>query len=165
MEVLKLEDYLRAIKECPDERVPVEGGDLARLTVDFGVYDNWPILLNVVFRDLINDLTNSETNGLFAGQYKLDPNIRSEQRRNFDYVPGTIKIQVRSYPIDTSFHPEHGKRQQNEFTVGMMLHPYQEKKVANVEWTRTTVEVIEDICNYANEKEYSSLSSKSISTR
>ena len=45
--IMDLNEYLKAIRECPDERVRSEedGYDIARLTAEFGIYDNFDILL------------------------------------------------------------------------------------------------------------------------
>jgi hypothetical protein len=43
---MKLQDYLKAIRECPDEDVNLTGRRIPRLTADFGVYDNFSIHFN-----------------------------------------------------------------------------------------------------------------------
>jgi len=58
---MKLAEYLRAIRECPDEKVEYTAHDgeknrVHRLIADYGVYDNYPILLGIDFEKLLNDV-------------------------------------------------------------------------------------------------------------
>jgi hypothetical protein len=43
---MELDEYIYAIETCPDEMVDGSSGKIHRLTHEFGVYDNWPIVLD-----------------------------------------------------------------------------------------------------------------------
>ena len=46
---MKLDDYLTAISECPDELVMYENNSIWKLTAELSIYDNWPIFLKADF--------------------------------------------------------------------------------------------------------------------
>ena len=59
---MKLQNYLDALKNCPDEEVRTQDSceqKVHRLTADFGVYDNFPIFLRTDFSGLIEYLNSS----------------------------------------------------------------------------------------------------------
>lgn len=53
---MKILDYLKAIKECPDEFVKYDRRQIHRLTYDWGVYDNFGILINGDLKAAVEDL-------------------------------------------------------------------------------------------------------------
>ncbi len=147
---MNINDYLTALKECPDDRVKIEEIEWDRLTVEFGVYDNWPILVNADVESLLESLSNS-------GKYKL---VKKQKENTgevyiFDFIPGIIKLKVRNIHVfDTTGHGyadkqeeiEHAKKQISNHNLTIVLHPYQEKN--NPRQYRVMAEVIEDLAKY-----------------
>ena len=78
---MELNDYLRELKNCPDDR----------LTGEFGISDNWPILLGTGVDRVVKDL---EISGKFRLIYSgID--MSSCLTRGFNYVPGTVYMTVK----------------------------------------------------------------------
>lgn len=51
---MKLEQYLQALRECPDEWVKTESGQtITKLTTEHGVYDNFPIYFRCDYERMI----------------------------------------------------------------------------------------------------------------
>lgn len=157
---MRLDEYLKAIKECPDEQVPVEElsdkslEGIWKLTYYFGVYDNYPLYLNAGFDKIVSDLTSSN--------YDLDSINRNEEgSRHYllNYKLGSIVLQVfekaglgmvgEGIAPKTNIQRGHFNRIQNDFNRLIILHPYQKKQVPGVHWLRPLVIVIDDICEYA----------------
>lgn len=161
---MELDKYLKALEECPDEMV-FHGKDkrlLSRLTTELGIYDNWPILLSAKYDEVVKDLLASiVSNELFSGQYRLVEerinNKRGLFNNIFNYVPGTILMQVRNSICSLDYsadYPklEHSSRQKKEFNMSFSLHPYQEKKIEGVENSRAMAIVLADIGRYVQKK-------------
>lgn len=146
---MNIQDYLKALKECPDDKVKVEDLEWDRLTAEYGVYDNWPILVNLNIESLVEHLSN-------CGKYRfvIKQTENTGEVYIFDYIPGIIKLKVRNiHTFDTTGHGyaeseeeiKHSKRQMSR-NLTIVLHPYQEKN--NPKQHRVMAEVIEDLANY-----------------
>jgi hypothetical protein len=125
---MKLEEYLKAIKECPDEQ----------LTDEFGIYDNFNIFSKVDFFGFIKCLTDSnkyilvDKSQIFYGAvFKLN------------YVPGTVEMYV--YQRKTDISKTRHRSLSGIYIVDMTIHPYQKKKIENVPWKRSIANVVVDI--------------------
>jgi len=98
---MKLEEYLEKIEECPDKYLEINGNKSHRLTADFGVYDNFPILLRGDFNKILGYL---EKNGFnIIDTYKQSSNYIGHRLTNNN---GISRLQLRNYPCFDSFWPE-----------------------------------------------------------
>jgi len=144
---MELEKYLQEIETCPDEETSVNGKITSLLTAEFGIYDNFPILIGANYRKIIFDLmATKHSHEQFSGEYELQPSFTSGSREInniFHYVPGTVLMQVQDRKKS-----ERDNIESDKFSVGIVLHPYQEKR-ANEHWTRTIAKVITDLGKYA----------------
>ncbi len=139
---MKLEEYLKAISECPDEIVELNRRKLHRLTVDFGVYDNWPILTNADYNKVVEDFKkNPKWEYKGEGISHSNPQLISDA---FDYIPGVIVMGMQNFvPRIDSFGLS--PKQEEFFNMGFCLHPYQ-PHTGN--WQKIRVQAITDIANY-----------------
>lgn len=44
---MRIERYVKGLRECPDKYVEVDGEPLPLLTAEFGIYDNFPVILQI----------------------------------------------------------------------------------------------------------------------
>src|SRR3989344_743189 len=152
---MKLEEYLEALRNCPDEIVkfrdnPTSERNLQLLTTELGVYDNYPIFLNTDFNKVVEHLKKS--NYRFVKKNTHD-------NYKFFYKPGTVELQVlnffpsglATYNFDEEMK-KNNERQNKDFNMGIVLHPYQEKKIKDVSQERAIALVIDDIGRYAQKK-------------
>lgn len=124
---MNLQDYLLALKNSNDEK----------LSRDFGVGDNYTIILNVSEIEKIREFF------CFSLDYKFDridriDNLRTSEK--FDYLPGTVKIQVLNYPWEdqrTEILKINGK-----YNSTILIHPYQTKKVSGMSDIQAIAQVI-----------------------
>ncbi|MBI4919050.1 hypothetical protein HY837_03910 [archaeon] len=148
---MKIEEYLRALKECPEGKVMVGEQEMDLISVEYGVYDNWPILVNTDYKSFVDVLVKS-------GKYKLrERRQESPEKENciLDYVPGVITLLVRNYvhPFNTTgfgfssdlVEVKHSEKQLRNNKITIMLHPYQKK---TTDQYRIMAEVIIDLADY-----------------
>lgn len=158
---MKLEEYLKAIEECPDEFIEGKGW---RLTQEFGVYDNYLILLNTNYDKLLDYLeSNNYDKGKRYREYTVEEKARFGLAPDFDaknyqffYKPGSVMLQVRNHvppglctDDEKEGKEQHYKRQVKEFNSGIILHPHSGKQIPNTNWIRALGLVILDIGQYA----------------
>jgi len=132
---MKLEEYLKAIKECPDEMIDytaLSGMKFKnhKLTAEWGVYDNYSILLNANIKDVVRYLSESSK---YFHQNNYPNNIGAPR---FHYIPGTVIIPI---------HSRGGDWNEKHYSIQITLHPYQDKKIENISFTRAIAMVIDDI--------------------
>lgn len=163
---MELEAYLEALEQCPDELL-TEGRRVPRwrLTTEFGIYDNFPILFNANYDNVVRDFKESVVSDEWlSGQYHcfkedklLITDYLPKESRNmrFNYIPGTVELQLRNW-VDGLTHDlgeeKHLQRQRREFNMGFYLHPYQEKEMEGVNRIRVIALVLTDICRYAQKR-------------
>jgi hypothetical protein len=179
---MKLDEYLKCLEECPDElfidrKEVLEGkkklfiGEYA-FEKEFGIGDNWPVLLSIDYNELIKDLQESLTSDkFFSGQYKLwktnswkdnDPKWPGLSMPEgiinniFEYVRGAVKIQARNEVCEDHCiydDPDyiHQQRQLKEFNVSILVHPYG-KEIEGMSKQKALALVIADIGKYAQKK-------------
>jgi len=128
---MKLQDYLKAIGECPDEEVEINIVNQGtrkcnQLTAEFGVYDNWPILLKAGLEKVVQDLESAEKYK-FKGPYN--------KGYEFYYIPGTVNLQVLQITEDHL----------TKYKTSILLHHYQDKKIPGISWEKAIALVIEDL--------------------
>lgn len=144
---MELEKYLKAILECPDERVE---GEHSKLTLEHGVYDNWPIFLNHDFKKFVELLKNTE-------RYQIVGEYQEKGRIFMDYIPGTVRIQIFDH-VPEGFTTGQGsphlwigekklhcERQLRDYTMGLTLHPYQKKEMVCGDRSRPMAIVINEM--------------------
>lgn len=154
---MKLDEYLKALRDCPEEFVLIDGPSrkrrIHRLAAELGVDDNWTIFLNADFEKVVKHLQESD--------YKLHRIIKKSCGLAYilNYNPGTVKLQVLNYvPIGdatgryTEEERKHYERQERDFNMGIILHPYQSRKIRGVNWVRAIAMVIDDIGQYAQKE-------------
>lgn len=159
---MDLEEYLEGIKNCSDETVEYNGRELSRLTLEWGVYDNFPILLRTNF-ERVKEFFDQNLSYKERGKHFDEP--RPNSYYPFIYLPGTVYGRVTDRDIKLKEPPEYmsrGKKEhfvrQREFNVGIMLHPYQAegkealikgKRMENTTWERALTLVTSDIGRWA----------------
>jgi len=151
---MKLDEYLVALRKCPDEQVEiaerfcfgVENEIRYRmvdvLTAEFGVYDNFPILLKSDFNQVMEDFNNlgftvvpSPTNAKGYAHY----NDRPVSVQSWDYVFDSFVV------TSKRISEEHHDRQLKNYSIIMMLHPSRKHRID----TRNLAIVIDHIGTYA----------------
>jgi hypothetical protein len=167
---MELEAYIELLQETTD----------TDLSLELGICDNWPILLNADFDTIIEQLKQ-------LGSYRhTDERVFDGGVKHlFDYTPGIIILQVYDWVSTDSTtnsgcdESERGmaetNRQLNDYNMTIMLHPYQKKKIEGIHDSRAIAIVVEDLglfainnnlplCmpktwgwNHLNEKDYSKL--------
>lgn len=129
---MQLREYLDGLKECPDEE----------LTDEFGISDNWPILMRTDLRSLFDFVNGS---GRFTPREILGTTHR------FNHVDGVTVIQVFNHI--GSFSPtgtDTEKEQQRRFYDStVMLHPYQVREdLHNPKYMRALANVVVEFGEY-----------------
>lgn len=112
------------------------------LTAKFGICDNWPIFLNAQFDEVLRQL---EKSGNY--QFQETTGTSSQKKHRFSYIPGTVILQVFDWiPAFFIFGGNEDKqKQQRNYNMTIMLHPYQKRKVGQVHDIRVLANVIDDI--------------------
>ena len=141
---MKLDEYLEALQNCPDEQLKDE----------LGVYDNWPIFLNADFDSVVEHLKES-------GKYKHTDTIKKDGgiKHLFNYMPGTVEMQVFNWiPSmsttgcgcnNTERDRIESERQLRDYNMTIMLHPSQDRKIKGVYQLRALAMVADDIGQFA----------------
>jgi len=155
---MRLDEYIKAIEECHDE-ILIEGRDNPemRITAEYGVHDNWPIFLFADFDKVIKDLNDSVNSDVFfSGEYRqkyLRDLDEGSRKGYFEYIPGTVTMQVKNYVGYGLFRdvPDlvHYQKQKRDFNMSFILHPYQKKEIENVSGYEAIAKVSADIGRYA----------------
>ena len=133
---MKLDKYLEALQNCPDEQLKDE----------LGIYDNWPIFMNADFDFVVEHLKQSE-----IYRYKKAIEEAGKMKHLFDYAPGTVNLQV--FDSIPSFFcigsKEDRQRQKRDYNMTIMLHTYQDRKIENVHESRALARVVNDVGQFA----------------
>jgi len=133
---MRLEEYLEALQNCPDEQLKDE----------LGMYDNWPIFLNADFGSVVEHLRQSEN-------YTHRKTIEETKgvKHLFEYALGTVHLQVFNWipPFFCNGSEEDKQRQKNDYNMTLILHPYQDRKIEGVHWLRALAMVADDIGQFS----------------
>ncbi len=140
---MDLRSYLEAINVCPDDK----------LAAEHGIHDNHPLFLNWEFQKLLLYLNQ-------CGKYEQKDIVdqgKGYYTYQFNYLLGTVYLQVDNYvsPNFTSGKGEteeeikHEQRQLKDYNLMILLHPYQKKKIPQINDVRALTTVIMDICSMA----------------
>jgi len=154
---MKLEEYLIALKECPDGFI--EGTSYPLLDMRCGLDDNWPILFNGDFYEISRHLIESgkfNRNSIESLSY-MD---KEGKVHIFEYVPGTVTLKFynqniseygHSYPKDednpTDGELFHIEKQRVSYNVGLSVNGWNERRIIGLEKSaaRAFALAIEDI--------------------
>ncbi|MDP3026211.1 MAG: hypothetical protein Q8N63_00770 [Nanoarchaeota archaeon] len=111
------------------------------------------MFLNADFEEILRHFNKST-------QYKFYE--LSGKTHKFDYAPGTVRLQVFNWLSGCALtgmglnrndeERRHFERQNKDYNLTIMLHPYQEKKIEGVDWRRGIAIVIDNICRFAMNK-------------
>ncbi|MBS3056990.1 MAG: hypothetical protein J4473_06175 [Candidatus Aenigmarchaeota archaeon] len=145
---MELNDYLRELKNCPDDR----------LTGEFGISDNWPILLGTGVDRVVKDL---EISGKFRLIYSgID--MSSCLTRGFNYVPGTVYMTVKQGVTKAShFDKKRLENFENRYSTTLTIQDWQGyesslvsegKRMEGVGRKKAIALAIEDIAGYIIEQ-------------
>jgi hypothetical protein len=151
---MRLEDYLEALKSCPDEQ----------LTKELGVYDNWPIFLNLPFDEILDKLSENHalTELRIASNYAILNHrlgtvvmqvLGREQGRPWkpqevDLLCGGLRMADGSTRIDPNY-------ENRTYSSMLMLHPYQTIRMSDTTSERALSHVITEIGELAVAKHVS----------
>lgn len=126
---MKLKDYLERLKNCPDEK----------LTAELGIYDNWPIFLRADFDRMLEFFRN--------GEYQFHEKFFDIWR--FNFIPGTVRLQViNSVGGLMCGTEEERRRQQTDYSMTVLLHPYYKMKMPNTSDVRALTLCVTDIAEH-----------------
>ena len=147
---MKLEEYLTALKNCPNNKVLHKVRDneieISKLTAELGIYDNWPIFFKEEFNKINNYLKESDKFKLeYIKEHKDGP------FSYYSYIPGTVNAQVLGW-IPEAFcgGTEQDKaKQAKEYCSAITLHWQQIKEMKNVDPARALATAASDILKYA----------------
>lgn len=157
---MKLADYLKAVRECPDELLTAPPKNRGRhiLTWEFGVCDNYPISLDCSLPEFLRDLTTTLD---FSRLEEVRDGPRTTHR--FTFNPGTVLLQVRDSPFGAStlrsgYQSEcqierlHQKKQTGGYRIFALLHEDNPNKMPDVSATRAIAIAIDKIGRYVLER-------------
>ena len=100
---MELEEYLKGVRECPDADATLSRGRVVTLlTAEYGIYDNWPIVLNADHAKVIEDIRSG--NG-FVRMYKF---LREWKEPMSKGTAEYHRRPVGSSEIYTDFHDSEG---------------------------------------------------------
>ena len=151
--IMDLNEYLKAIRECPDERVRSEedGYDIARLTAEFGIYDNFDILLRATPVSVLRFLR--EAGYIRLPSEEMLEHLDGYQASNpegsvglgFDNSVPDIGITLGK---DSGELRDHQERQRRDFNVNLHIHPtIKPRELLREE--RVLVSVVDEIGKWA----------------
>tara|TARA_Y100000034_G_C6908949_1_gene422743 strand:+ start:59 stop:556 length:498 start_codon:yes stop_codon:yes gene_type:complete len=130
---MELTEFLEAIRECPDDRVNMGAGvekerEVARVTAEYGIFDNWLIELRGDRRQFIQRL--------LSANWEVDPKytlLRVQEHKGcLIYTPGTVVMQLFAQRKDRDY-------------FGLSLHPYQNSKIEGTSWEKAIAIAVGDI--------------------
>jgi len=125
-----LREYLNEIRECEDPD---------KLRNELKIYDNWPILLygnqDELFSKVTQAFRDSPKPEGIQDSWHYVGDSRGVRTQLFDYGLGTAHVQV-TRGSHGMWMSEEDKVNGLDHSVWVMFHPYQEKKMENVNWFR-----------------------------
>jgi len=126
---MNLDEYLKALKSCPD----------SELRDELGVYDNWPVFINTDFEEFVGKLRSS-------GKYELRTTYDKPRSDWFLFLPNIAILQVLSWPLPLvgKDYGEEFQRRLKDYPKSLMLHPVRDKS-ETVPYSRRLAIVIDDI--------------------
>ena len=155
---MELEQFLQGIKNCPEQRVAHPGRtDLHRLTSEWGIYDNYPVLVQTDF-GTVEGFFDNHLHYALCEKARWDSSTETE----FIYKPGTVIGKISEIDVQKLETPGHISSQakehfekQKKFNIEINLWPYQGgtgypgKKMEDVSWERAIALAVLDIGDWA----------------
>ncbi|MBI3190273.1 hypothetical protein HYZ41_01065 [archaeon] len=130
---MKLREYLDSVKECSDKELGNE----------YGIYDNFSILLNANFETVINDLENFGNYKLYLAEGVTPPG----KILNLNYLPGVVNLRILNWVMPGSGLCIEGIEEKN-YNMTINLHSYQDRKIDNTSDSRAIAMVVGDVGEY-----------------
>jgi hypothetical protein len=158
---MKFNNWLQEIKSCPDD-VGVSYGK-HRITLEYGIYDNFPILVKADIEKVVEDL--EKINNFKQYEQMVDGDSITHR---FIYIPGTANFQVfgglcphPSFPKNAT-ELIHNLQQTQNYNMTIMLHDMQPclchnmpgKKMSGVSNFRAMAICIEGLTDYIKENNF-----------
>lgn len=155
-----LEKYLHELARCQEllKGVALHARPAAalELTAQYGIYDNFPVLLRAdhetVSRDLAGCMDFAFARDLGAGttEYSFNPGtVVCILHAGAESVPGLATGNVRGESSRNLQELQHFRFQGGTFSTAMMLHPYQERKIPGTDWRMAIAQAVQAIGEYA----------------
>lgn len=130
---MKLEEYLKAIKECHDEMVDIifcnKLLNTPKLAAEFGVHDNFSIFLNADFHGLCKYFKNHNKFSYIG--------TNNQKQTKFYYTPGIVTLAFE----ETDIH----RHVFGNYVASIFLYPSIYNTETEIKVTRAYANVIEDI--------------------
>ena len=141
---MNLETYLAKIANNTD----------TKLIYEFGIYDNFPILLDVTKEKFVSDLIKS------ARFEKSDERkMHSTLYEDLNFIPGTINMRVYGhvapgFTTGNGFNLSAGEKTESQkqianHQIALTLHPYQKRKIEGISDLQVVALITNEIANYA----------------
>ena len=151
---MELEEYLKDIKNCPEELVKHNDSgferDLYMLTTEFGIYDNYPILLKAHFDTVLRHLSKSGKYNEISRYFTDNGDVA-----NLEYIPGTVSLQLWEWPwsfMKGQLSEELIEKLEQNYNMTIILQNYQKKKMENTSNERALALIIEDLAQYIKQE-------------
>jgi len=127
---MNIAQFLKAAEECPDEKIVSNGSDNGdpRIKVDFGIYDNYKILLQGKPEKIKEILKKSES---FIFEKTIDS---SRPTHIFNYKPGIMYAQLFDGIWYGSWQDSY-EQVKKDFDSTITLHPYQKKDMPDIKFS------------------------------
>jgi len=141
---MNLEEYLQALKDCPDERLQEE----------LGIYDNYGILLNKTQQVIANHLLSSgkyerETLILLGGLIKAEGLVHKKGHTFLQLSKSLGSKNITSHGCAKFLgKPDilaHEFRQLRDYNEAIVLHDYSKNNPREIHHNRAISYVVEDI--------------------
>ena len=138
---MDLDEYLKAIEQCPDKYQRIDpdndgGRELYELTIRYGVYDNYCIALAADCKTVHKELIDS---GRFEESPELPPGYLKHK------TPAGVRVQVRSSSFTTTPN-------EKKYPTSVTLHIPEEEIPESMNWIRLYALAIKDIGEIVKEK-------------
>ena len=160
---MKLEDYLKGIRNCPDEKIEFtdSAGKLVekpKLTAEFGVYDNFPVFLKV--KNFPYYLRELQTLNEF-GELTIRDSEIIDGRQVKIAESSLIQVQMCIMPwLEINFIPGDGNEDEKteilrrtcgmaDYNTTIVLHPTKNEGSAKPQTIRNLAAAIEAIGEHA----------------
>ncbi len=133
---MELGKYLKAIENCPDN-------DLAN---EFGIYDNFRILLKAEFEKIIPCLKREgEDKYLLKDTYH---DRQGNKRAYFDYVPGALNIKIMNSVYVFTNEGMFTSVPWEDYETTIIIHGEMREKISRLNPKRAVALAVNDLSEY-----------------
>lgn len=144
---MKLEEYLDGVEKCADELIILNGFDhkIHKLSIDYGIYDNFQILLKTNFNELLKKLQDSSFYSL-ENFYRPSDNILENKNYWLNYTSNGCKLQLKNFIYNiASIKKEILK--EGGYNSTIIIHS-KDKDNDPVSWAKTIKPVVKNLGEY-----------------